>query len=278
MKKLIIIILLLLVTVPAVVAGLLGYAYFEAGWLAVRRVDFVNLKVPAAFEGTTIAFLTDIHCRRFFPRKKVRDLVEKVNNLKPDLILLGGDNVSGHWFLAPVYAELKNLKAPLGVYGVPGNHDYWAHIELTRKAMKDARISLLENRAVWIKKGGDRIRLGGVGDWWEGTQDLQATMQGTKKNDFVLLLSHNPDYLETLPKDGPDLVLCGHTHGGQLTLFGLWSPFVPSHFGDKYRSGRKEIKSGTAFISNGIGTVGLPLRFCARPEIYFITLKKQDRP
>lgn len=265
-------------TALAGLAGLLGYGFLEANGLVARRVDFVHSKIPPAFDGTTVAFITDIHCRRFFPRKKVRDLVEKVNRLKPDLILLGGDNVSGHRYLASVYAELKNLKAPLGVYGVLGNHDYWAHVEGSRQEIKKTQITLIENRAVWIKKGGAKIRLGGVGDLWEGTQDLKATMRGTKKNDFVLLLSHNPDYLEILPKDGPDLVLCGHTHGGQVTLFGLWGPIVPSRYGEKYRSGRKEIKSGTAFISNGIGTVGPPFRLFARPEILLITLKNSHTP
>ncbi|MFH0802799.1 MAG: metallophosphoesterase [bacterium] len=174
--------------------------------------------------------------------------------------------------------EKQGLKAPLGVYGVLGNHDYWAHVERSRQEMKKAQIPLIENHAIWLKIGGAKIRLGGVGDLWEGTQDLQATMRDTKKNDFVLLLSHNPDYLELLPKDGPDLVLCGHTHGGQVTLFGLWGPFVPSRYGEKYRSGRREIKSGTAFISNGIGTVGPPIRLLAPPEILLITLKNPHTP
>jgi len=277
MRKFFFIVFLILVTA---LAGLFGYGFFEANELIVRRVDFAHPKIPPAFDGTTVAFLADIHCSRYFyfTRKKVRDLVEKVNRLKPDLILLGGDYVSGHRYIASSYAELKNLKAPLGVYGVLGNHDHWADAESSRREMKKSQIPLLENSAVWIKKGGAEIRLGGVGDWWEGTQDLKATMRNTKKNDFVLLLSHNPDYLETLPKEGPDLVLCGHTHGGQVTMFGLWAPCVSSRYGEKYRSGRKEIKSGTAFISNGIGTVVLPIRFFAPPEILLITLKNPHTP
>ena len=111
-------------------------------------------------------------------------------------------------------------------------------------------------------------------DLWEGTQDLEATTQDALADDFVILVSHNPDYAEHMDTDRVDLVLNGHTHGGQVTFFGLWAPFVPSEFGQKYRSGVVQTGSTIVVISNGIGTITPPVRFFARPEIVLVVLER----
>jgi predicted MPP superfamily phosphohydrolase len=140
--------------------------------------------------------------------------------------------------------------------------------------MQAAGIVVLDNHAEWIVLGEERIRIGGVGDLWEDSQDLSATTDGVQDDDFVILLSHNPDYVEDIRTGAIDLVLSGHTHGGQLTLFGLWAPIVPSRFGQKYRSGIVRTPFTTAIISNGIGTITPPLRLFARPEIILIRLRR----
>jgi predicted MPP superfamily phosphohydrolase len=252
----------------------LVYAYaIEPRCLVVREIDIVDADIPASFEGSTIAFLTDIHHGPYFSLDRVRNAVARTNALHPDLILLGGDySYRGAQYIAPCLAALAHLDAPLGTFGVLGNHDHWYDAELTRQRMQAAGIEVLDNQAEWIVRGRDRIRIGGVGDLWEDSQDLSATMLGVQDGDFVILLSHNPDYVENIRTAGVDLVLSGHTHGGQVTLFGLWAPIVPSRFGQKYRSGVVHTPFATVIISNGIGTIAPPLRLFARPEIVLIHL------
>ncbi len=228
--------------------------------------------------------LTDIHRGAFFSQDRVRKLVERVNALEPDLVVLGGDYVYANTdYEASCFAELAHLQAPLGRFAVLGNHDYGEYRPSDRsggsegsgsdiagdltpaiEAVQSAGITLLDNRAVWVEKAGGRIRVGGVGDYQEDTPDLAPTVEGTSAGDFVLLVSHNPDYAEELPIGAVDLVLSGHTHGGQVTFFGLWAPSLPSEYGQKYRTGLVVTEATTVIVSNGIGTI-LPADPFLRP-------------
>jgi predicted MPP superfamily phosphohydrolase len=252
------------------------YAYVvEPRWLIVREIEITDSDIPPSFDGKRIAFLTDIHHGPYFSLQRVTNVVTRTNALHPDLILLGGDySYRSAQYIVPCLAELARLNAPLGKFGVLGNHDHWYDAELTRQSMQAAGIVVLDNHAEWIVLGEDRIRIGGVGDLWEDSQDLLATTKAVKDEDFVILLSHNPDYVEEIHATSVDLVLSGHTHGGQLTLFGLWAPLLPSRFGQKYRSGIVHTPFTTAIISNGIGTITPPLRLFARPEIILIHLRR----
>ncbi len=255
--------------------GCVGYAFLEPHWLRVHRINFTHRDVPPGWDGATVAFLSDIHHGPFFSIERVRTVVELTNALTPDLILLGGDYVHREpIYIAPCFEELARLSAPLGVYGVLGNHDHWEDAAETRRQTERVGINLLENRAYWIERNGSRIRVGGVGDLWEDRQDVQATLGGTSDSDFVLLVSHNPDFAEKLKSDGIDLMLAGHTHGGQCSLFGLWAPLVPSNYGQKYRRGWVEGPHVREYVSTGIGTITPPVRFCVRPEIVLFTLSR----
>lgn len=261
--------------VSIIVVGIVAWMIVEARIVTVADYEIISPDVPAAFDGTTVVFLADIHHGAYLSRDRVRTLVERVNGMQPDLILLGGDYVhSGARRIEPCFAELARLRAPLGVFGVLGNHDHWASTRLSEKAMAGAGIVALDNRGVWIERDGQRVRLGGVGDLWEDEQRVQATTGGTEPDDFVLLLTHNPDYVEQLTPGTVDLALAGHTHGGQITLFGLWAPKLPSRLGQKYRSGLIETGPVPVIVSNGIGTITPPLRFCAPPQIVVVTLRR----
>jgi predicted MPP superfamily phosphohydrolase len=263
----------------AVAVSACGFA--DSFRLEVAQYTCESPELPAAFDGTRVVLLTDIHCGRFYSEERVRRLVDRVNELRPDLILLGGDYVyDGTKYEASCFAEFARLDAPLGCFAVLGNHDYGDRDsdspgpDSAIEAATEAGITLLRNQAVWIEKDGQRVRVGGVADYWEDRPRLAPIVAGTKTSDFVLLVSHNPDYSEDLPAGAVDLVLSGHTHGGQVTLFGSWGFLVPSIYGQKYRTGVVKNEATTVVISNGIGTSTIvPIRLFAPAQIVVITLR-----
>lgn len=243
--------------------------------ITLRKYRMVSQDLPAAFDGTTVAFLSDIHHSRSFPLGRVKELVALTNGLHADLVLLGGDYVShSRAHIPSFFREAAALTAPFGVYGVLGNHDRNTDAELSEQCMRQAGIRSLDNQGYWLEKRGARIRVGGVADLTTATQDLSPMLAETRPNDFMILVSHHPDYAEQLPFSLIDLMLCGHTHGGQVSLLGKWAPtgFMPSRFKLKYLTGVIKNAGTTVIVSNGIGTVGPPVRIWAAPQIWLITL------
>lgn len=264
----------LIALVVIVILFFSGYLFAEPHWLEIKKVSIENTDIPASFKGLKIVFLTDLHHGPYFSLDRVRTVVDTVNKLKPDVILLGGDYVyKDEKYIEPCFLELKNLQAKYGIFGVLGNHDHWENAVLTRQKMQEAQITCLDNKGVWIKNGSGKIKLCGVGDLWCDTQDLVSTTEDVQTTDLVILVSHNPDYIEQIQTDKVDLMLSGHTHGGQVTFFGLWAPFLPSKYGQKYRSGVIKKDTITLIVSNGIGNIGLPVRFFAPRQVYVITLE-----
>ena len=223
-----------------------------------------------------ILFIADIHHGPWTGLSYVCSVVSVANQLSPDLILLGGDYVhKNRSYIAPCFEVLRALKAPMGVYGVLGNHDHWQSASETKAAMSASGITELTNTGVWLSKGTGRLRLGGVGDLWEDTQDLPAALGDATASDASILLSHNPDYTENVTDTRVGLILSGHTHGGQIVFPAIGAPFVPSRFGQKYLHGLVKTAHTQVFVSRGLGTLTPPLRFCCRPELNLITLSRQ---
>lgn len=201
------------------VITLFGYMLFEPYWLETKITYFETSDLPPAFENYRILFLSDIHHSELFPAAQIAKVVTTGNNLKPDLILLGGDYAfRGKKNLAPAFRELKKLHAPDGVYGVLGNHDHWQSKSETLQLFSQAGFIALDNQAVWLKRQNQQIKIGGVGDLFEDKQNLQPTIHDVSESDLTILLSHNPDYAEKIKHHLIDLMLCGHTHGGQITF------------------------------------------------------------
>jgi uncharacterized protein len=267
-----------------IVAGVVGYGFAETYRLEIKEYTFTSPDLPAEFDGTRVVFVSDIHRGTFFSEDRVRSLVGRVQALDPDLIVLGGDYVYIDTSnAASCFAALAGLHASLGCFAVLGNHDYGEHDDddgagpaLVIQAIADSGVELLRNEATWIEKDGARFRVGGVGDYGEDRHDVGPTLEGTSPGDFVLLVSHNPDMAEYLPAGSVDLVLSGHTHGGQVTFFGLRAFHVPSDFGQKYRTGMVTTDKTTTIVSNGVGASGiLPIRLFARPQIVVINLHRK---
>jgi uncharacterized protein len=253
------------------------YCYLETRWIKTVELEIQSTDIPKSFDGKRIVFISDIHHGPYLSIERIKNMVNRINKLHPDIILLGGDYVHHEAkYITPFFDEIKKLKANIGIYGVLGNHDHWEDPELTRKLMLRNGINLCDNQSYWIKIGNDSIKIGGVGDLWEDVQLIDFTIHDTKKNDFCVLLSHNPDYLESLKTDKVDLTLSGHTHGGQVTFFGTWAPILPSKFEQKYRYGLKDFGNMKSYISSGIGTITPPLRFFCRPEIVLVILKRKS--
>lgn len=258
-----------------VLLGLVAYSFVEPYLIEIKRYEFADPRIPSEFDGTTIVLLADIHRGRFFSQERVGMVVDKANALEPDLVALAGDYVYGDpEYHYSCFEELARLEAKLGRFAVLGNHDYGDGYAQAVEAVDSAGITLLGNRGVWLEKNGARVRVGGVSDLQVGAPRIEPVLEGTTDDDLVILLSHNPDYAEHLPPGRVDVMLSGHTHGGQLTLFGLYAPYLPSKYGQKYRTGRVDTEGTTVFITNGIGSsLGLPVRFFARPQIVEITLR-----
>jgi predicted MPP superfamily phosphohydrolase len=259
-------------TVP--LAGV-GYARFEAGWVHVTRHTVRVPRLPAPFVGKTVALLTDPHHGPFNSLALIRSAVDLINAQAPDLVALGGDYVQGPdgaRSLGPCLEVLGRLRAPLGVYAVLGNHDHWGGGVEARRALCANGIADLTNTGRWIEMGGGRLRIGGVDDFWRGHQDLAGALGDATAADTSLLLCHNPDYVETLTDRRVGLVLSGHMHGGQIAIPGLAYRRIPSRYGLKYLEGLVRTAHAQVFVSRGLGTVTLPLRFCCRPEINLLTL------
>lgn len=261
-----------------------------AGWMEARRcrvlaVDAPVPRLPAAFEGLRVAFLADTHHSANVPLPYLEGVVAMTNALRPDLVLLGGDYVWRRWdddhpsslpYVRPGLGALGRLRAPLGVWAVLGNHDTWGiHVKQIRAALAENGIPELRNRGTWLERGGARLRLAGTEDLWTGRPDVHAALGDARETDAVLLLQHNPDYAEELNDPRVGLMLCGHTHGGQIVVPGLgWAPRVPSRFGQKYLHGFRRGPAGTqVFVTRGVGTIGPPLRLGCPPEVALLTLR-----
>jgi len=258
-----------------VIILLLFYCFVEPFWIDVNRLNFQSADLPKSFNNKTIVFVSDIHCGPYFSVNRVKQLVKIINYLKPDWVMLGGDYIQfGKNYIDVCLNPLKDLRPSFKVYAVLGNHDNWSDPEKIKNQIQAAHIELLDNKADWVNLDSERIKIGGVGDLWTEKPSYQEITQDAKINDFIILLSHNPDYFQKIPLselEKIDLVLAGHTHGGQVSFFNLWTPVIHSQYG--YTRGFYHKNNSTLFITRGIGTVTLPIRLFTRPEIVFITLK-----
>ena len=254
------------------------YALYENSTLKMKELVIESDKIPLGFEKMKIIFFTDIQMDYFYTknRKRIRKTVNFINQEKPDIILFGGDFINKARGTEAVFGELEFLKAKKGIYSVYGNHDYYDYKRITEKLEK-LGINILKNKNIRIKSENGDIVIAGIDDYLRGTPDIEKTLDGSDGM-FTVLLCHNPDYFEEMPeeeKKKTDIILSGHTHGGQLNLFGF-APFVPSRYGSKYRYGLKESGNGKIYISSGLGGVVFPMRFMAKPEIVNLVLRKKQ--
>ncbi len=253
-----------------------GACFAEAVNLTVEHRTIHLKRLPESFAGLRVAFLTDIHHGPYVSLDFLRTIVRTVRSLNPDLIIHGGDyTLRSAKYIAPCFDVLKALTAPLGVYGVLGNHDSFYDLPQMKREMKRAGISELTNRGEWIRRGSDRLWLCGVDDFLRGRPIVSEALGNTTRDDACLLVSHNPDVAETMLDPRVSFMLSGHTHGGQVHLPGMKHPFMPSLYGDKYSHGLVEAPKTSVYVSRGLGMTGLPIRFNCPPELTMLTLQPE---
>lgn len=253
--------------------------FIEPNQLVVKPTTLEIAGWPQGFGSCKIVALSDLHVGSpHITLDKLHRIVQLTNEQHPDLIVLLGDyviqGVIGGTAVEPEsFVEvLKDLQAPLGVYAVLGNHDWWFGGERVTGAFQRVGIRMLTNEAVCLERNGQNLWLAGLGDLFSQRDDLPKTLRGVTTSDPILALTHTPDIFLKLP---PQIILtlAGHTHGGQVNLPLLGRRVVPSDYGEKYAIGYVEEGSRRLFVTTGIGTSIFPLRFRVPPEIAVLTIK-----
>lgn len=248
----------------------------------IRHYDIASPEVPEAFDGYRIAFASDFHLESKFKERQLRGTAKALQALVPDVLMLGGDYQEGCEYVEPLFEALAQATPPDGIFAVMGNNDYERCTDLIRSTMKRHGICLLEDSVVALHRGGEHITLWGA-NAYAGRYPTARPKQGGQSpvpdiEGFTILLTHTPDYVDDANVTLADLALAGHTHGGQVTLFGLYAPVTASKYGMRYRSGLKRSRNGIpVIISNGLGTSRRPIRVFAPTDIVIVTLRRGRR-
>jgi uncharacterized protein len=275
-----------LATGAAAVAGITAlYGFSESYLPQVKRVEIPLKRLPEAFDGFTIAQLSDFHYERVFSAIPIRKSIGLVNSLRPDLVVLTGDFVTVGLFESKSHARryawtgavpcaeiLSRLEARVGRFAIFGNHDADSNPEMIREAIQSHGIPLLNNQSVAIERGPARIWLAGVDDALRGKPDLGAAIQKIPSHEVIVLLAHEPDFADEAALTPVDLQLSGHSHGGQIWIPGLGAPWLPP-LGRIYPRGLYQIENLTLYTNVGVGTIHLPIRINCVPEVTLITLR-----
>jgi predicted MPP superfamily phosphohydrolase len=256
----------------------LGWAFFiEPNRLIVRYETLQMQQWPASLSNLKIAVLSDLHVGgAFIDDDKLRTIVRRTNELQPDLIVILGDYISGGRndpTRAPeTYAPLlKEFRAPLGVYSVLGNHDWWYDGMRVRRALEANGIKVLENETAQLDVRGTTLWLAGLADLWTRTPRIRETIGAIPEGDTIIALTHNPDIFRRMPQRVA-LMIAGHTHGGQIRLPFIGPIVQPSRVSPAYTRGHVLEDGHHLFVTTGIGTSIVPARFGVTPEIVLLTL------
>ncbi len=247
----------------------------------MRDYDISSPDVPAAFDGYRIAFASDFHLESRFKQRQLHGTVKALQALAPDVLMLGGDYQEGCEYVEPLLAEIARVMPPDGIYAVLGNNDYERCTDLIRSTMEQYDIHLLEEAADTICKEGSCIFVWGTNPYAGRypTAMIRAKTLNSElitQDSYVILLTHTPDYVDDAGIANADLALAGHTHGGQVTFFGLYAPITASKYGMRYRTGMKRSRTGIPIIiSNGLGTSRYPIRLFAPTDIVIVTLHSE---
>lgn len=240
----------------------------------IKQYDFYHADLPAAFDGFRIAFATDFHYESKFDSKRLPSLVQALQSLQADVLLLGGDyRGRNRGDVNTLFTALSSVKTPYGTYAVMGNHERGVNDSLVQAAMQATGVKLLEHRVDTLLKNDERLLICGIRNPFDLVRNgISPTLQ-LQSHDFVVMLTHTPDYVEDVDVSNTDLALAGHTHGGQVSLFKRWTPAHFSKYGNRFLTGLKYNSQGIpVIISNGLGTSRKDVRLFTPSEIVLVVL------
>lgn len=269
----------------------LFYAYYiEPRQFVIVREELAVPKWSPSLNGFRVVAIADIHTgSNYAPPERVRYVVEQANAQEADLIVLLGDYVSeSKWSrearklpdgtdrtelkvpMEIIADSLRGLKAKYGVYAIIGNHDWYHNQDKIIRAFRDVGINVLNNEVASVDVNGERVNIWGIEDLWQNRRvPLENSYDTISDKRNIIAITHNPDSLLQSP-DGIAIMFAGHSHGGQLNwpIFGPFAPFNDPRFMD----GHAVVDGRHVYVTSGVGTSVLPLRFRVPPEIAVITL------
>jgi uncharacterized protein len=245
--------------------------------LEVTHHEIIIGDLPEEFDGYRIAFMTDTHVAGFMKRRFYRECIEQIRARDVDLVLLGGDFVTWHKDI-PLMARLllEGLEARDGIYAVLGNHDYWADADSVVAAMTARGARFLINRSTRLRRGSAVIDLVGIDEVYRGEPDVEAAFSAVPGNRPCIAVSHHPDIIGMMGSERVDLLVAGHTHGGQIRFPFFGAVVVPSKHEGLYASGFHRHDNVLLYVSRGLGAIP-PIRILCRPELATFTLVSERR-
>lgn len=242
----------------------------------IKKYTIYSEQLPDSFDGFRIAFASDFHYESRFNRKRLPGLLKALQATEADVLLLGGDyrgRNGGN--LTELFDLLHTFRPPYGTYGVMGNHENNANYEIVKEEMKRTGIHLLEHEVDTLWKENEYILLCGIRNPFDLKQNGVSPTLNLHPDDYVIMLVHTPDYAEDTDISNTDLVLAGHTHGGQVSFFKRYTPAHFSKYGTRFMTGLKHNSAGIpVIVTNGIGTSRKDIRLFTPSEIVLITLHK----
>ncbi|BET17391.1 metallophosphoesterase [Bacillus velezensis] len=262
----------------ATACGGYGYArYIEPRMIEITRHTITSRLIPRGFDNFKIVQFSDTHLSDVFTSGDLNKAAEKINQLKPDLLIFTGDLIDKpHLFNdhQQALAVLQNLEAPFGKLCVYGNHDHGGYGTNTYKALMEAAdFQVLRNGCRQVQlTDGSRIELAFLDDVMLGKPDYEGTLSRLSEDAFSILIVHEPDAALKIGGYPVNLQLSGHTHGGQVQL-PFFGPLITPPYGKTYTDGMYTLHDTAVYVNRGLGTTRLPYRFLARPEITLFTLK-----
>ena len=250
--------------------------YGEPDWIEVTQHAVKLPGLPAAFDGFRLAQISDIHLEDGDMSNDLPRICELVSAQNADAIVVTGDYVTVPTNANPddLTRGLAPLSAPMGVFGILGNHDGWSgpDVRMVQQTLERTPVRLLVNQTHVWERNGARLHLAGFDDFWSGTRDFDGMASQIPLREAAIALGHEPDFaIEVAATRKFGLMLSGHSHGGQIAPFGR--PIIVPDYARKFPRGWYEVNGMRLYTNRGLGTVGIPMRWGARPEISVFTLR-----